>query len=77
MATGDMVPPFAALRAFQAAARTGSFRAAAQSLNVTESAVSHQIRRLEDLLHKQLFQRHGTRTCHEKSVVFRIPKMFN
>jgi LysR family glycine cleavage system transcriptional activator len=62
MASNDLVPPFAALRAFQAAARAGSFRAAAQSLNITESAVSHQIRRLEDLLHTQLFERHGTRT---------------
>lgn len=62
MASDELVPPFAALRAFQAAARAGSFRAAAQTLNITESAVSHQIRRLEDLLHTQLFARHGTRT---------------
>jgi LysR family glycine cleavage system transcriptional activator len=45
------LPPFAALRAFHAAAVHGRFRDAAESLGVTESAISHQIRRLEDFLH--------------------------
>lgn len=62
MADLDTLPPFAALRAFQAAARHGSFRDASKALNVTESAVSHQIRKLEDLVHVQLFDRHGSRT---------------
>ncbi|MCU7430892.1 LysR family transcriptional regulator [Paracoccus denitrificans] len=34
-------PPLNALRAFEAIARTGSFRAAAESLFVTQPAVSH------------------------------------
>lgn len=62
MALDDVIPPFAALRAFQAAAREGSFRNAARALNVSESAVSHQIRKLENLVHVQLFERHGTST---------------
>lgn len=62
MSDSDSIPPFAALRAFMAAARRGSFRGAARELNVTESAVSHQIRKLESLVHVQLFERHGART---------------
>lgn len=43
-------------------ARTGSFRAAAETLCVTQSAVSHQIRNVEDWLGKPLFEREGNRT---------------
>lgn len=39
--------PLSALRAFEAAARLGSFKAAAEELAVTPTAVSHQIRALE------------------------------
>ena len=53
------MPPFPALRAFRAAARHGRFREAAKELGVTESAISHQVRRLEDFLHIQLFERNG------------------
>lgn len=52
-------PPLNALRAFEAVARTGSFRAAADSLCVTQSAVSHQIRHLEQWLGAPLFDRGG------------------
>jgi LysR family glycine cleavage system transcriptional activator len=45
------------LRAFEAVARSGSFRGAAAALNVTPSAISHQIRTLEDLLQVSLFDR--------------------
>jgi LysR family transcriptional regulator, glycine cleavage system transcriptional activator len=54
------LPPFAALRAFHAAALHGRFRAAADSLGVTESAISHQVRRLEDFLRTALFDRSGS-----------------
>ena len=57
----DRMPPFPALRAFHAAARHGRFRDAAAALGVTESAISHQIRRLEEFLHVPLFERHGPR----------------
>jgi len=56
---GDSLPPFAALRAFRAAARHGRFRDAARDLGVTESAVSHQIKRLEELVRMPLFDRNG------------------
>ncbi len=46
-----------ALMAFEAVARTCSFRAAADELNVTRSAISHQIRALEEQLGLLLFKR--------------------
>ncbi|MFZ1468247.1 MAG: LysR family transcriptional regulator, partial [Paracoccaceae bacterium] len=54
--------PLNALRAFEAVARLGSFKAAADALCVTQSAVSHQIRNIEDWLDKPLFTREGNRT---------------
>ncbi|MDP5239847.1 transcriptional regulator GcvA [Uliginosibacterium sp. 31-16] len=53
------LPPLGMLRVFEAAARLGSFSAAAQELNVTHSAVSHQIRALEEQLGFALFHREG------------------
>ncbi|MDS9469742.1 LysR substrate-binding domain-containing protein [Paracoccus sp. MBLB3053] len=52
-------PPLNALRAFEAVARTGSFRTAAESLFVTQPAVSHQIKHLEQWLGAPLFERGG------------------
>ncbi|WP_238368198.1 LysR substrate-binding domain-containing protein [Mesobacterium pallidum] len=52
-------PPFAAVRAFEAAARHVSFKAAADELCLTPSAVSHQIRALEEYLDTKLFERRG------------------
>lgn len=51
------LPPFAALRAFEAAARHGSFKNAAEELCLTQSAVSHRIKELEDFLGTPLFHR--------------------
>lgn len=51
------LPPLGALRAFEAAARRLSFKLAAEELNVTPTAVSHQIRLLEDFLETKLFER--------------------
>ncbi|MBL36843.1 MAG: LysR family transcriptional regulator [Xanthomonadales bacterium] len=51
------LPPLNALRAFEAAARRGSFKGAAEELHVTPTAISHQIRHLEDLLGCALFYR--------------------
>jgi LysR family glycine cleavage system transcriptional activator len=51
------LPSLNALRAFWAAARHGSFAAAANELHVTASAVSLQVRQLEDELGVKLFQR--------------------
>src|SRR5512139_1846382 len=46
-----------AVQAFEAASRLGSFALAAEELGVTPSAVSHQIRVLEDQLGVRLFHR--------------------
>ena len=54
-----MTPSLPALRAFDAAARQGSFRAAAEKLSVTPTAISHHIRGLEDQLGAKLFDRIG------------------
>lgn len=54
------LPPMPALRAFEAAARLGSFAAAAAELSVTPSAISHQVRSLEAWFERPLFLR-GTR----------------
>lgn len=53
------LPPLNALRAFEAAARHLSFTRAASELNVTQAAVSHQIRGLEERLGRKLFRRVG------------------
>jgi LysR family transcriptional regulator, glycine cleavage system transcriptional activator len=50
-------PPVASLRSFEAVARLGSVTLAAKELHVTHSAVSQQIKALEDLLGVQLFTR--------------------
>jgi LysR family transcriptional regulator, glycine cleavage system transcriptional activator len=55
------LPPLRALTAFEAAARLGSFRAAGAELSITRSAVSHQIKLLEDRLGLQLFRRDARR----------------
>ncbi|MEH6810918.1 MAG: transcriptional regulator GcvA [Motiliproteus sp.] len=51
------LPPLNALRSFEAAARHGSFNKAAEELYVTPSAISHQIKSLEEHLDLKLFQR--------------------
>jgi LysR family transcriptional regulator, glycine cleavage system transcriptional activator len=51
--------PISAIRVFEAAARTGSFRGAANELHLTPSAVSHAIRKLEGTMSTALFRRSG------------------
>jgi DNA-binding transcriptional LysR family regulator len=51
--------PLSLLRAFEAAGRSASFRAAAAELHLTPSAVSHAIRKLERSLGTALFERNG------------------
>lgn len=53
--------PLSGLRVFEAAARLGSFKAAAEELAVTPTAVSHQIRALEAQTGLVLFDRHVRR----------------
>ncbi len=64
------LPPLNGLRIFEAASRHMSFKRAAEELNVTPTAVSHQIRRLEEFLGTRLFLRQNrglelTREAHE------------
>ncbi len=51
------LPPLNSLRAFEAAARHLSFTKAAEELNVTPGAISHQIKALEEFLGVVLFRR--------------------
>ena len=51
------LPPLNALRAFEAAARHLSFTKAAEELYVTQAAISHQVKALEEALGVQLFRR--------------------
>lgn len=53
------VPSLAALRAFEAAARHGSFSGAARELNVTHAAVAQHVRALEDHFSTALMVREG------------------
>ncbi|MCW5729210.1 MAG: transcriptional regulator GcvA [Alphaproteobacteria bacterium] len=53
------LPSLNAVRAFEAAARRRSFTGAATELNVTQGAVSHQVKLLEDQLGRKLFRRGG------------------
>lgn len=53
------LPPLPALRSFEAVARLGSITLAAAELHVTHSAISQQIKLLEDLLGVALFTREG------------------
>jgi LysR family transcriptional regulator, glycine cleavage system transcriptional activator len=53
------LPPLNSLRAFEAAARHLSITAAAQELNVTPAAISHQVRLFEDHIGLPVFQRGG------------------
>ncbi len=55
------LPPISSLRALEAAARSLSFTKAAEKLHVTQSAISHQIKLLEDIWGLKLFERKAQR----------------
>jgi DNA-binding transcriptional LysR family regulator len=55
------IPNFVLLRAFEAAARLQSFTLAAHELHLTPSAISHQVRELEEIFGKPLFWRSNRR----------------
>lgn len=56
----NRLPPFDALMAFDAAVRHGSMTLAATELGLTQSAVSHRLRRLETFMGVPLLRRHNT-----------------
>jgi LysR family glycine cleavage system transcriptional activator len=51
------LPPLSAIRAFEAAARHGSFTKAAEELGMTQAAISYQVKLLEDRVGTPLFLR--------------------
>ncbi len=53
------IPPLQYLLGFEAATRLGSFGKAADELGLTQSAISHQMRLLEERVGQPLFLRHG------------------
>ncbi|MDR6954832.1 LysR family glycine cleavage system transcriptional activator [Ancylobacter sp. 3268] len=55
------LPSLQALRCFEAAGRLGSFSLAAEEMCITHSAISHQIRGLEEAIGQPLFLRQGNR----------------
>src|ERR1041384_7045463 len=55
------LPPLNALKAFEAAARSESFTRAAEESNVTQGAVSQQVKALEEALGLKLFTRERQR----------------
>lgn len=61
MSTYRNLPPLSTLIGFEAAARLQSFSRAAEELHITQSAISHQVRVLEDHLGQPLFRRIGRR----------------
>ena len=55
------LPPLNGIRVFEAAARHLNFSRAAEELGVTQAAVSHQVKALEQHLGVSLFHRHKRR----------------
>ncbi|WP_235039861.1 LysR substrate-binding domain-containing protein [Vreelandella profundi] len=70
----DALPPLSCLRAFEAAARHRSFTQAGSELSLSQSAISRQIKRLEDDLGRPLFERHydGLRLTPAGEHYFRV-----
>jgi len=68
---GRKIPPFAALRAFEALARRGSLHAAGLELGISAGAISHQLKSLEDHLGAKLLVRsHNRLTMTEVGLRF-------
>ena len=59
MRRSKTLPPLESLRVFHEVARQSGFRKAGDALLISQSAVSHHIRKLEDMLGRPLFQRHS------------------
>lgn len=68
-------PPLIALSYFEVAARTKSFAKAADELNVTPAAISHQIKALEDFLGTDLFIRHHRRVSLTAAGRISLPEL--
>jgi LysR family transcriptional regulator, glycine cleavage system transcriptional activator len=71
----NQLPPLSWLRAFEAAARHLSFTHAAAELNLTQAAVSKQVKFLEHHLHEQLFERRPRSLLLTKVGAAYLPKV--
>ena len=69
------LPPLNALRVFEAAARHLSFKDAANELSITQAAVSHQIKSLEEYLGVELFRRAGRRVQLTEAARACLPRL--
>ncbi|RUU52770.1 LysR family transcriptional regulator, partial [Mesorhizobium sp. M7A.T.Ca.TU.009.01.1.1] len=70
------VPPsLKGLQAFEAAARTGSFAAAAEELSVSAAAVSQLIRTVEEQMGRKLFHRVNRRVVLTEAGVEMLPRL--
>ncbi len=63
----DFLPSITALRILEAATRHNNFSLAAKELNITPSAVSHQIRKLEEMWELKLFERRPRQVAQTRS----------
>jgi LysR family transcriptional regulator, glycine cleavage system transcriptional activator len=61
MVAEDKLPSLASIRAFESAARLGSFAQAASELGTTSASVSYHVRQLERQIRLPLFRRHAQR----------------
>ncbi|MGL4581138.1 MAG: LysR substrate-binding domain-containing protein [Shewanella xiamenensis] len=74
------LPPLRALQVFETAARQQHFSKAAAELCITQSAVSHQVRVLEEYFGEQLFDRQGRKlqlTPKGQSLFIELERIFN
>lgn len=71
------LPPLAAVRAFEAAARLQNFSRAGDELGMTQAAVSYQIRQLEDRLGRSLFVREKGRVRLSETGLRLLPAISN
>ncbi|NYT85391.1 LysR family transcriptional regulator [Pusillimonas harenae] len=74
------IPNFALLKTFEAAARLENFTLAALELHVTQSAVSHQVRKLEEYFGRALFIRQNRRvqlTAEGKRLLESLSRVFD
>lgn len=69
------MPSLRGLQAFEAAARTGSFAAAAEELSVSAAAVSQLIRIVEEQVGRKLFHRANRRVVLSEVGVEMLPRL--
>ena len=69
------LPPLNSLKCFEAAGRLLSFTAAAKELNVTQAAISHQIKVIEDYLGIALFDRYPRRLALTEQGKLLLPEV--